>query len=118
MKIERFNEGRNRHFDIYMQSYNVDSEEDAQVLNRDLTDLDKHKIKYYMFSRNNSFDVILYFKRTTVEILNSLEGYYNNSSCANIDEVKEHLLSTDYKIIKKEDIENLKFIIQANKFNI
>lgn len=118
MKIERFNEGRERQFDIYHQEYNTNSEEDFSVLIRDLNDLDEHDIKYYMFSRNNSYYITLYFKRTTIEVLHSLIGFYNSSYYANMAEAKKSILLNGGKLINREDLENLKFLIPASKFNI
>jgi len=115
MKIERFNE-KNIEYDIYFQTYKLDEKDDKLRLISNLNELEENDVNYYLFSKNNSYDVIIYFKRTPK--FDSLLGFYDNSSYSNISEVKKTITSSGYTLIERDYLENLKFIISSNKFNI
>jgi len=114
MKIERFNEGRE--FDIYYQNYNLDSKEDELVLIRDLNDLEKNRIKHYIYSHDNTYEIFIYFKRTPK--IDLLVGYFDNSSFASIEDIKNNLPNNGYTQIKRDDLEKIKYIVKTNKFNL
>ena len=114
MKIEKFNERIS--FNLWYNKYNINNMDDMRYLDQDLDDIEKNKIKYYLY--NVSDYICIYFNRPSM----GLKSTYYNSSFENITELKTEMLERNNIQLKRVDlndvIKDIRLKLLANKFNL